>query len=403
MKSIKLLKRSIPYFSILLAMIFILWSCTKEDNEPIVLVPTITSVTPVSGEIGDVVTITGTNFNTAAIYNEVIIGGITTIASSASGSNTITAEVPQGAAAGLVDLTVKAYGVTTEALDFTVIWPPPVITSFFPYYGTIGESITIYGMNFTDNTDLVEVSISGIAATITGATATSATVEVPAGAATGDVVVTIAGQASPGLELFIAVDPATVEYLIGPSADDVEESLDRGDGHTESGSGDLDMGKFDTNQTPDMGNNLIGVRHPGVLVPQGATIIAAYLQCEAYSDGADATQMTIYGDASDDAGIFDEGTIPYGVSSRTQTTANKVWDIPAWVTGERGDAQKTPDLRTIIQEIVNRPGWVSGNAMCFMMYPTGPSVGRTLDDGVSGREANGGTDDGPSLVIIYEQ
>lgn len=405
MKSINLWRSSFLFAVVLATMLIALWSCSKEDNTPIVLVPTITSVSPTSGEIGDEVTITGTNFNTAAIYNEVRIGGIPTIASSASGSTTITANVPQGAAAGLVDLTVKAYGVTTDALDFTVIWPPPEISSFQPYYGTVGEEITIHGINFSTDIDLVDVSISGIDASIISTTATSVTVEVPAGAATGNVIVTIAGQASSAAKLFIAVNPAVVEYLVGPSADDVEESVTRGDGHTESGSGSLNMGKYDDYQDPDIGKVLVGVRHPGVAVPQGATIIAAYLQCQAYSTGEAPTQMTIHADNTGDAGIFDEATIPFGVSSRAKTNASVVWDIPPWlVEDEIGVDQRTPDLRELIQEIVDRADWVSGNAMCFMMEPTGPSANPTLENmATEGRQAEGGTGDGPALVIIYEQ
>ena len=39
-----------------------------------------------------------------------------------------------------------------------------------------------------------------------------------------------------------------------------------------------------------------------------------------------------------------------------------------WNLGEAGDNQKTPDLAAIVQEIVNRPGWQSGNSLYFMRY-----------------------------------
>jgi hypothetical protein len=192
--------------------------------------------------------------------------------------------------------------------------------------------------------------------------------------------------------------------LIGPSADDVEESVTRGDGHTESGSGGLNFGIWDEYQDPDIGKVLVGVRHPVVDVPQGATIISAYLQCEVYATGSLPTQMTIYADYSDSAIEFDEATFLYGVSSRTKTPTGVVWDIPEWLTlAERGPDQRTPDLRAMVQEIVDRAGWVSGNSMVFMLEPTGPSSDPQLGDNTAGRIANGGTDDGPSLVIIYEQ
>ena len=41
--------------------------------------------------------------------------------------------------------------------------------------------------------------------------------------------------------------------------------------------------------------------------------------------------------------------------------------MPAFTANERAAAEKTPDLKTIVQEIVNRAGWVSGNAMVFIL------------------------------------
>jgi hypothetical protein len=36
-----------------------------------------------------------------------------------------------------------------------------------------------------------------------------------------------------------------------------------------------------------------------------------------------------------------------------------------------GISQRTPDLSRIIQEIVNRPGWGSGNALALIVSGTG--------------------------------
>jgi hypothetical protein len=47
------------------------------------------------------------------------------------------------------------------------------------------------------------------------------------------------------------------------------------------------------------------------------------------------------------------------------------WAPPLWTTiGAAGVDQRTPELKTIVQEIVNRPGWVSGNALGIVI--TGP-------------------------------
>jgi|JI10StandDraft_1071094.scaffolds.fasta_scaffold02235_3 gliding motility-associated-like protein len=67
---------------------------------------------------------------------------------------------------------------------------PPTITSFTPSFGSAGTSVTITGTNFsTPFTNTVE--FNGVPATITASTATTITVDVPTGATTGLIEVTI--------------------------------------------------------------------------------------------------------------------------------------------------------------------------------------------------------------------
>jgi hypothetical protein len=46
------------------------------------------------------------------------------------------------------------------------------------------------------------------------------------------------------------------------------------------------------------------------------------------------------------------------------TTATVAWTPATWVTGVRQDS---PELKTILQEIVNQPGWVSGDAIIILL------------------------------------
>ncbi|UCC99353.1 MAG: hypothetical protein JSW66_05600, partial [Phycisphaerales bacterium] len=53
------------------------------------------------------------------------------------------------------------------------------------------------------------------------------------------------------------------------------------------------------------------------------------------------------------------------------------WSVPNWTTGgERGPDQRTPNLASIIQEIVNQNGW-TGEALvlAFRDDPANPSTG----------------------------
>ncbi|TMR67967.1 hypothetical protein, partial [Streptococcus pseudopneumoniae] len=80
-----------------------------------------------------------------------------------------------------------------------------------------------------------------------------------------------------------------------------------------------------------------------------------------------------------------------------KTSASVTWSsVPAWDhtpanvpdPNNQGPAQKTPDLATIVQEIVNRPGWAgsSSSDMVFFITATGSTNQRVA-------EAQGGTDE----------
>ena len=48
------------------------------------------------------------------------------------------------------------------------------------------------------------------------------------------------------------------------------------------------------------------------------------------------------------------------------------WAVAPWNTvGDAGLDQRSPDLTTVLQEIVDRPGWASGNAVAFLITGSG--------------------------------
>ena len=46
----------------------------------------------------------------------------------------------------------------------------------------------------------------------------------------------------------------------------------------------------------------------------------------------------------------------------------------------KGSAQKTPDLASIVQEVIDRPGWTSGNAMAFIITGSGTRVAAAFEN-----------------------
>src|SRR4029077_1663623 len=98
---------------------------------------------------------------------------------------------------------VTVAGVPSNGMSFTVI-PTPTITSVSPTSGAVGATVTITGTNFGTSQGSSTVSFGGTAATtFSGWSATSIGVTVPAGASTGNVVVTVAGVPSNGMSFTV--------------------------------------------------------------------------------------------------------------------------------------------------------------------------------------------------------
>jgi hypothetical protein len=170
--------------------------------------PTITSITPASGKVGDAVTIVGTNFGTTISENTVKFNGTTSVVTSASSTQLITT-VPAGATTGNVLVSVNGQQVT--GTSFTVI-PPPTITSIDPTSGKVGDNITIAGTNFSATLASNEVKFNGTVATVSAASATQLTVVVPAGATSGSITVTTNGMTATSTS-FTVIPPPTITTI----------------------------------------------------------------------------------------------------------------------------------------------------------------------------------------------
>ncbi len=139
-----------------------------------------------------------------------------------------------------------------------------------------------------------------------------------------------------------------------------------------------------------------GVRFTGLNIPQGATITNAYIQFtsdNSTSSNSGSPTVMIQGENVNNAAQFTTGS--NNISNRSNTTASVNWAIPSWGTANQSGAnQRTPALTSVVQEIVNRSGWASGNAMVFKITGGG-SDRRDAEsfDGNSGRAAQ--------LVVEY--
>lgn len=128
-----------------------------------------------------------------------------------------------------------------------------------------------------------------------------------------------------------------------------------------------------------------GLRFLNVTIPQGDTINSATVTVEITSAAYDDPDVDIYAEDTDDAATFT--TSASDISGRTPTTA-----VVQWTAGSiGGGVQVSPDIAAVIQEIVSRPGWASGNDIViifkgrstnpfrFYAYDNGAGTYATLD------------------------
>ena len=117
------------------------------------------------------------------------------------------------------------------------------------------------------------------------------------------------------------------------------------------------------------GDIMAGFRFSNVNIPKNATINTATLTYIPFDTDATTDNVFIYTEAVDNSPTFtttgadSPRTVSYGGSRATST--NKVsWTLPNQTTNVD---VTSPDISSVIQEVVNRAGWVSGNALSIII------------------------------------
>lgn len=235
-----------------------------------------------------------------------------------------------------------------------------------------------------------------------------------------NVIVALLGGAFlvPAVVVTQAVEGAVIERQVQGvgtlSNDDAEQHLGNNGAGVAGGmegppndSSDLELG---TNNPPPgdtgvgadgEGTQLIGVRWLDLTIPVGAKITKAYVQFWVNEEDKDIVydeitggiisqpqmDIRITGELNPNAVTY--GDDPHDISNRPDTPTGVDWTIPRWayldengVSIGRGNAgldQQTPDLSSIIQEIIDQPGWSKGNALALMFLPLTENTNRTAD------------------------
>ncbi|MCP3906007.1 MAG: hypothetical protein GY715_20480, partial [Planctomycetes bacterium] len=168
---------------------------------------------------------------------------------------------------------------------------------------------------------------------------------------------------------------------VSGSNDDAEQNSSSGS--MSRTSSDLELVIDDEDDGGDLVSDTVGVRFTGLQIPQGATILDAYVQFQVDETSSGSVNFLIVGEDNNHAAAF--ASSGFDITSRSTTSASVAWSPPSWSSvGQAGPSQRTPRIASIIQEIVNRPGWQSGNALAIILSGSGTRTAEFYDGSTSG-------------------
>ena len=284
-------------------------------------------------------------------------------------------------------------GEWSDVFLFTTQDPPDTTPPFPPLnLVTIGQTVSTISLDWDESTDNVGVTGYNIyeAGIFVGAeTSSQHTAEGLDPATSYDYFITAldaAGNESDPSDVITVstlnnLGPFIVSSGVSASNDDAEERA----------SGTVILISTDLELILDKSDQTVGLRFNTMNIPQAAVISDAFIQFTADETHSESNSLRIQGEAADNPEAFSSSS--FNISTRPKTTATVPWSPAAWTSiGEAGPDQQTPDISSIIQEIVNRPGWASGNSMVLIITGNGKRVAESY---------NAGPNVAPILTVEY--
>lgn len=186
------------------------------NAQSFLVIPVITGVSPDHAPINGSVTVTGTSFgDTQGTSSTITFHGLTATPSAWTNTS-VSFPIPVGATSGTIIVTVN--GWSTNGGDCFVL---PTISTLSPSLGPTGGSITIIGSGFGAVQNFNPVTIGGVSVTPTSWSDTSIATPVPTSLPAGNanVVVTVNGRASNGINFTVITDttPPTITATVLPT------------------------------------------------------------------------------------------------------------------------------------------------------------------------------------------
>ncbi|MGB2862622.1 MAG: PA14 domain-containing protein [Sedimentisphaerales bacterium] len=139
--------------------------------------------------------------------------------------------------------------------------------------------------------------------------------------------------------------------------------------------GGMDPSSSDLEIFDDGGLQVIGLRFVDIPIPKGAIVDNAFVEftCDETKGGTQPVSVLFEGELNPNPPTFADAT--NNITNRPTTTAKVVWVPVNWT--EIGQTDRSSDITSIIQEIIDQADWTMGNALVLILRdnPDNPSQG----------------------------
>ncbi|MGH3386316.1 MAG: PKD domain-containing protein, partial [Nocardioidaceae bacterium] len=164
--------------------------------------------------------------------------------------------------------------------------------------------------------------------------------------------------------------PQSASIPVATGADDAEQVLT---GFMSTTNPDLELGVDGASP------QLVGLRY-ALPIPAGAVVDSATVRFSTDEVSIDPAALTIEAEAADDAAAFQ--AVSRNLTNRARAPGSVAWNAAPWPTvNASGVAQTTPSFASVLQQVVDRPGWAAGNHAAVLISGTGRRTADALEDG----------------------
>lgn len=195
-----------------------------------------------------------------------------------------------------------------------------------------------------------------------------------------------------------------VNTFVSHPFDDMEEYVNPNSpnfGRQDWNSSDLELVRESIGN--DTTRQIVGLRFRNVMIPQGAMITRAYIQfAKDNTKNLDPINLVIRIHDTINAPAYD--TTFRNIGLRPTVNDSVTWSPAAWNSNTtvpvhgKGINERTTDISRLVQRIIRNRGWVSGNALSFVISGDGTREAESYEGAVGD---HGRRDLAPELVIEY--